>query len=81
MYAEEIPLRVEDASFFEDFSNNGDSGIDGVGDDENKCPRGCGGDTDGQIMDDAGIDLQTVRSVVRIMAESTHLEQIITSCR
>jgi hypothetical protein len=62
MNAEEIPLRVEDASFLEDLGNDGDGGVDGIGDDEDKCLRSCRCDTNGQIMDDAGIDLLTVRS-------------------
>jgi hypothetical protein len=47
MYAGEIPLWVENALFFEDFSDDGDSRVDGIGDDENKCLRSCRCDTNG----------------------------------
>jgi hypothetical protein len=59
-----VPLRVEDSSFLEDLSNNGDGGIDGIRNDENECLRSCRGDTNSQIIDDTSIDLLTVRSLV-----------------
>jgi hypothetical protein len=59
-----VPLRIENSSFLEDLSNNGDGRIDRVGNNENKCLRSCRGDTNGQIMDDTSIDLLTVRSFV-----------------
>lgn len=59
-----IPLRVENSSFLEDLSNNGDGGIDRIRNNENKCFRSCRGDTNGQIIDDTSIDLLTVRSLV-----------------
>ena len=59
-----IPLRVENSSFLEDLSNNGDGRIDGIRNNENECLRSCRGDANGQIMDDASIDLLTVRSLV-----------------
>jgi hypothetical protein len=59
-----IPLRVENSSFLENLGNNGDGGIDRIRNNENKCLRSCRGDTNGQIMDDASIDLLTVRSFV-----------------
>jgi hypothetical protein len=62
MYAEVIPFRVEDASFFEDLSNDGHGRVDGIGDDKYKCLRSCRCNTNGQIMDDASIDLLMVRS-------------------
>ena len=59
-----VPLRVKNSSFLEDLSNNGDGGIDRIRNNENKCLRSCRGDTNGQIMDDASIDLLTIRSPV-----------------
>jgi hypothetical protein len=59
-----VPLRVENSSFLEDLSNNGDGGIDRIRNNENKCFRSCRGDTNGQIIDDTSIDLLTVRSLV-----------------
>ena len=74
-----VPLRVENSSFLKDLSNNGDGGIDRIRNNENKCLRGGRGDTDGQIMDDTGIDLLTVRPLAWSIATSTHFEQIISS--
>jgi hypothetical protein len=59
-----VPLRVENSSFLEDLSNNGDGGIDRIRNNENKCFRSCRGDANGQIMDDTSIDLLMVRSLV-----------------
>ena len=56
-----VPLGVENAMFLEDFSYDGDGRIDGVGDDQDEClGTGCG-DTNGQVVNDAGVDLLTVR--------------------
>ena len=59
-----VPLRVENSSFLEDLSNNGNGGVDRIRNNENKCLRSCRGDTNGQIMDDTSIDLPTIRSLV-----------------
>jgi hypothetical protein len=61
-YVSEVPSRFEDTLFPEDLSNDGNSRIDWVGDDENKCPGRCCGNTNGEIMNDASIDLLTVSS-------------------
>lgn len=74
-----VPLRVENSSFLEDLSNNGDSGIDRIRNNEYECFRSCRGDTNGQIIDDTSIDLLSVRSLARSIATSTHFEQIISS--
>ena len=59
-----VPLRIENSSFLEDLSNNGDGGIDRIRNNENKCLGSCRGDTNGQIMDDTSIDLLTVSPLV-----------------
>ena len=56
-----VPLGVENAMFLEDLSYDGDCRVDGVGDDKDEClGTGCG-DTNGQVVNDAGVDLLTVR--------------------
>ena len=45
----------------ENFSNDGNCGVDWVGDDEDKCLGSRRGDTSGQVMNDASIDLPVVR--------------------
>lgn len=42
---------------FEDFRNDGDSGVYWVGDNEHERLRGCGGDSRSEVPDDASIDL------------------------
>jgi len=59
-----VPLRVENSSFLEDLSNDGNGGVDRIRNNENKCLRSCRGDTKGQIMDDTSIDLLTIRFLV-----------------
>jgi hypothetical protein len=61
-----VPLRIENSSFLEDLSNDGDGRIYGIRNDENKCLGSCRGNTKGQIMDDTSIDLLLVRSLVCI---------------
>ena len=61
-----VPLRIENSSFLEDLSNDGDGRIYGIRNDENKCLGSCRGNTKGQIVDDTSIDLLPVRSLVFI---------------
>lgn len=57
MYNENALLRVKDTMLLEDLSDDGDGGVDGVGDDEDEGFGCCGGDTCGEIADDACVDL------------------------
>lgn len=43
--------------FLEDLGDDGDCGIDGVGDNKDECLGSRRGDTSGQVMNDASIDL------------------------
>ena len=45
----------------EDFGDDGNCGVDGVGDDKDECLGSRRGDTSGQVMNDASIDLPAVR--------------------
>jgi hypothetical protein len=58
---ENVPLGVENAMFLEDLGDDGDCGVDGVGDDKDECLGSRRGDTNGQVMYDACVDLPTVR--------------------
>lgn len=53
-------LRVKDASVFEHLSGNGDSRVDGVGDDQNEGLGGELGNALDEIPDNAGVDLEQV---------------------
>lgn len=44
----------------EDLSDDGDCGVDGIGDDKDECLGSRCGDTSGQVMNDASIDLLAV---------------------
>jgi hypothetical protein len=56
----EQALGVEDASGLEDLGGNGDSRVDGVGDDQNESVGAELGDALDQVTDNAGIDLEEV---------------------
>ncbi len=47
--------------FLEHLGDDGNRGVDGVGDDKDECLGSRRGDTNGQVMNDAGIDLLAVR--------------------
>jgi hypothetical protein len=52
-----VPLGIENAVFLENLCDDGDGGVDGVGDDEDKGFGGGGGDAGSEVPDDAGVDL------------------------
>lgn len=54
------PLGVKDTLLLEDLCDDGDGRVDGVGDDENES-LGCGlCDADGDVADNAGVDVEEV---------------------
>ena len=53
-------LGVELASGLEDLGGNGDSAVDGVGDDEDESVGAVFGDTLDEVSDDTGVDLEQV---------------------
>ena len=56
----EQALGVEDTSILQNLSGNGDSGVDGVGDDESEGLWGELGNALDKSLDNAGIDLEKV---------------------
>lgn len=52
-----IPLRIVYALLFENLCNDGDGGVDGVGDDENECLGCVLCDASSKVADDASVDL------------------------
>lgn len=77
----DVPLGVVNAVLFEDLCDDGDGGVDRVGDNQNKGLRGDGGNPGCQIFDDTSIDLDGVvsnRDGLWSALHSTNLEQIIS---
>jgi hypothetical protein len=58
-----VPFGVENTMFLEDLGDNGDCRVDGVGDDKDECFGSRRGDANSQVMNDASVDLPTVRSL------------------
>ena len=52
-----VPLGVEDTKLLEDLGDDGDSGVDRVGDDEDEGVGGGLGNAGSKIPDDSGVDL------------------------
>lgn len=52
-----VLLGVKDTVFLEDLGDDGDGRVDWVRDDEDEGFGCCGGDTCGEIADDASVDL------------------------
>jgi hypothetical protein len=50
---------------FEDLGNDGDGGVDGVGDDQDKGLGANGSNTGCQIFDDASVDLNGLLSNIK----------------
>lgn len=56
------PLGVVDTLLLQDLGNNGDGRVDWVADDENKCLGSIGGNTNGNVSDNGGVDVEEVVS-------------------
>jgi hypothetical protein len=52
-----VPLSIKDAVLLENFGNNGNGGVNWVGDHENEGIGGSGGNSGRQAFDDASVDL------------------------
>ena len=72
------PLRVEDSVLLEDLSDDGDSRVDRVRDNEDECLRSMLRDAGGEVADDTCIDLCAVRVCTLAASVYTHLEKVIT---
>lgn len=55
-----VPLGVEHAKFLEDLSDDGDSRVYGVGDDQDESLGSRGGDSGRKVLDNSGVDLTYV---------------------
>lgn len=52
--------RIVHTPFLEDFSNNGDGGVDGVGNNEGVCIRTVFSDGSGQVLDNGGVGVEQI---------------------
>jgi hypothetical protein len=55
-----LPLRIIDTVLLEDLSNNGNSGVDRVGDNQDEGLGGMLGNTNSKITDDTSVDLEKI---------------------
>lgn len=60
MYGSTLPLGVEDPMFLENFSDDRDCRVHGVGDNKDICFRGSGCDACSKIAYDSSVDLRVV---------------------
>jgi len=62
----------------EDLGDDGNCGVDGVGDDKDECLGSRRGDTNGQVMNDASVDLPAVRLSFYLSNAYAYLEEIVS---
>lgn len=63
---------------FENFCDNGNGGVNRVGDDENDGFRGSGGNSGCQVLDDASVDLMGNEKGAQNRYRDAYLEEIVT---
>lgn len=72
-------LRVEHALLLENLSNDRDSRVDGVGNDQDEGLRGRARDAGGEIADDACVDLLCVSTGPEHVKWCAYLEEVIST--
>jgi hypothetical protein len=70
-----VPFGVENTMFLEDLGDNGDCRVDGVGDDKDECFGSRRGDANGQVMNNASVDLPTVSLVICVILTAPTLKR------